>query len=107
MRLRTILAACAAISICLPAAAHAAVKPFPASFEIREIPVDGATIHVRVGGHGPAVLLLHGFGDSGDMWAPLAVILAKDHTVIVPDLRGMGFRRIRTPATPRSLKRAT
>ena len=91
MRLRTILVACAAISICLPAAAMAAVKPFPASFAVREVPVDGATIHVRVGGHGPAVLLLHGFGDSGDMWQPLAVILAKDHTVVVPDLRGMGL----------------
>jgi predicted nucleic acid-binding protein len=32
----------------------------------------GATIHVRVGGRGPAVVMLHGFGDTGDMWAPLA-----------------------------------
>ena len=36
-------------------------------------------------------LLLHGFGDTGDMWQPLAEILVKDHTVIVPDLRGMGL----------------
>jgi pimeloyl-ACP methyl ester carboxylesterase len=36
-------------------------------------------------------VLLHGFGDSGDMWQPLAVTLAADHTVIVPDLRGMGL----------------
>ena len=35
--------------------------------------------------------MLHGFGDTGDMWAPLASVLAKDHTVIVPDLRGMGL----------------
>ncbi len=40
---------------------------------------------------GPAVVLLHGFGDTGDMWAPLAADLAKDHTVVVPDLRGMGL----------------
>ena len=51
----------------------------------------GATIHVRIGGHGPLVLLLHGFGDSGDMWAPLAARLVADHRVIVPDLRGMGL----------------
>jgi pimeloyl-ACP methyl ester carboxylesterase len=38
----------------------------------------------------PAVVLLHGFGDTGDMWAPLAAVLVEDHTVIVPDLRGMG-----------------
>ena len=47
--------------------------------------------YVRVGGKGPAVLLLHGFGDTGDMWAPVAKALVKDHTVIVPDLRGMGL----------------
>jgi pimeloyl-ACP methyl ester carboxylesterase len=35
-------------------------------------------------------VLLHGFGDTGDMWAKLAIPLSKDHTVIVPDLRGMG-----------------
>jgi pimeloyl-ACP methyl ester carboxylesterase len=47
--------------------------PFPAGFETREIETNGATIHVRVGGHhGPAVVLLHGFGNTGDMWAPLA-----------------------------------
>ncbi|MEO6378937.1 MAG: alpha/beta hydrolase [Caulobacteraceae bacterium] len=81
--------ALAALSLALPAAG--AVKPFPASFKTQEIPVDGATIHVRVGGHGPAVLMLHGFGDSGDMWEPLASAMVRDHTVIVPDLRGMGL----------------
>src|SRR5260221_3332121 len=79
----------AALALALPAAA--AVKPFPPGFQVREIATHGATIHVRVGGHGPAVVLLHGFGDTGDMWAPLAAVLVKDHTVIVPDLRGMGM----------------
>jgi pimeloyl-ACP methyl ester carboxylesterase len=58
---------------------------------MQDIQADGATIHVRVGGKGPAVVLLHGFGDTGDMWAPLAADLARDHTVVVPDLRGMGL----------------
>jgi pimeloyl-ACP methyl ester carboxylesterase len=53
--------------------------------------VTGGTQYVRVGGKGAAVLLLHGFGDTGDMWLPLANALVKDHTVIVPDLRGMGL----------------
>jgi pimeloyl-ACP methyl ester carboxylesterase len=75
-------------------AAHADVTPFPASFHTRDIPVDGVTMHVRVGGKGPAVVLLHGFGDTGDMWAPLAADLARDHTVVVPDLRGMGLSSI-------------
>jgi pimeloyl-ACP methyl ester carboxylesterase len=73
----------------LPAMAE--VKPFPPSFRIQDIKTDGATIHVRIGGKGPAVVLLHGFGDTGDMWAPLAADLVRDHTVVVPDLRGMGL----------------
>ena len=40
---------------------------------------------------GPAVVLLHGYGETGDMWAPLAKNLARDHTVVVPDLRGRGL----------------
>jgi pimeloyl-ACP methyl ester carboxylesterase len=64
---------------------------FPANFRTEKIDTNGATIHVRVGGEGPAVVLLHGFGDTGDMWAPLAPMLAQDHTVVVPDLRGMGL----------------
>ena len=84
---RSLLCAVATLALALPALAE--VRPFPSSFKTQEIPTDGATIHVRVGGQGPAVVLLHGFGDTGDMWAPLAGVLAKDHTVVVPDLRGM------------------
>jgi pimeloyl-ACP methyl ester carboxylesterase len=69
----------------------AAITPFPASFHTQMVPTNGTNLYVRVGGKGPAVVLLHGFGDTGDMWAPLAIVLAKDHTVIVPDLRGMGL----------------
>ncbi len=67
------------------------MQPFPADFRAREIATNGATIHVRVGGKGPAVVLLHGYGETGDMWAPLAAELARDHTVVVPDLRGLGL----------------
>lgn len=68
-----------------------ALEPFPASFHTQEIKTNGTTLHVRVGGTGPAVVMLHGFADTGDMWAPAAAILAKTHTVVVPDLRGMGL----------------
>ncbi len=71
--------------------AWAQVVPFPPGFHAQEITTNGATIHVRVGGHGPAVVLLHGYGETGDMWAPLADDLARDHTVVVPDLRGLGL----------------
>ena len=68
-----------------------AVEPFPASFKTHTIKTNGTELYVRVGGQGPAVVLLHGFGDTGDMWAPIAARLVKDHTVVVPDLRGMGL----------------
>jgi len=70
--------------------AHAIV-PFPNGTRTEDIRTDGAVIHVRIVGHGPAVVMLHGFGDTGDMWAPLAAAMAGDHTVVVPDLRGMGL----------------
>ena len=64
---------------------------YPKTFRARRIAANGIKLNVRVGGRGPAVVLLHGYGETGDMWAPLAKDLARDHTVVVPDLRGMGF----------------
>jgi pimeloyl-ACP methyl ester carboxylesterase len=77
-------------ALAVPMAA-AAPPSLPAGFESRTVATpDGANIFVRYGGAGPAVVLLHGFGDTGVMWGPLAAQLARTHTVIVPDLRGMG-----------------
>ena len=87
--LRLVIGALAALALSLPAAAQ--VQPFPVGFRLKEIPTNGATLHVRVGGKGPAVVLLHGYGETGDMWAPLSADLARDHSVVVPDLRGMGY----------------
>lgn len=50
----------------------------------------GARIHARVGGSGPGVVLLHGYPQTGAMWHPIAERLARDHTVVIPDLRGYG-----------------
>jgi pimeloyl-ACP methyl ester carboxylesterase len=44
----------------------------------------------RIGGKGPAILLVHGIGDSSDTWLPVLDELAHDHTVIAPDLLGHG-----------------
>jgi pimeloyl-ACP methyl ester carboxylesterase len=64
---------------------------YPKNFSAKEMAVNGTTIHVRVGGTGSAVILLHGYGETGDMWVPMAVEFARDHTVVVPDLRGLGL----------------
>src|SRR5271170_1844954 len=86
---RAIAFTAVALLISLPASA--AVVPFPPTFHAQQIATNGTTLNVRVGGKGPAVVLLHGFADTGDMWAPLAAVLMRNHTVIVPDLRGMGL----------------
>jgi len=63
----------------------------PSSFQAKTIHSPaGADIFVRWGGNGPVVLLLHGYAENSDSWAPLAADLMKDHTVVVPDLRGIG-----------------
>ncbi len=83
--------AAALVAAWVSAPLAAAITPFPASFHTQMVPTNGTQLYVRVGGKGPAVVLLHGFADTGDMWAPLAAVLVNDHTVIVPDLRGMGL----------------
>lgn len=64
---------------------------YPSTFKTQEIQVQDAKIFVRSAGKGSAVLLLHGYGETGDMWVPLATELARDHTVVIPDLRGLGL----------------
>ena len=52
--------------------------------------IDGVKIHYRVGGQGPALMLLHGFTLSGSEWEPFLNDLMQNFTVIVPDLPGHG-----------------
>jgi pimeloyl-ACP methyl ester carboxylesterase len=75
----------------MPMPATTDVQPFPAGFGVQNVDTNGTTLSVRIGGQGPAVVLLHGYGETSDMWAPLATELAHDHTVVAPDLRGMGL----------------
>jgi pimeloyl-ACP methyl ester carboxylesterase len=85
------VAAAVSVGFFLSASALAAIQPYPANFGTENVITNGTQIYVRVGGAGPAVVLLHGYGETGDMWAPLAAQLARDHLVIVPDLRGLGL----------------
>src|SRR5271169_4473740 len=81
-----------ALSIFVALAMSSSAQPsLPSSFQTRTIhsPAN-AEIFVRFGGTGPVVLLLHGYAENSDSWAPLAADLMKDHTLIVPDLRGIG-----------------
>jgi pimeloyl-ACP methyl ester carboxylesterase/uncharacterized RmlC-like cupin family protein len=84
------------LALALSSRASAESYVFPPGFRMQEIPTNGTTLHVRIGGSGPAVVLLHGYGETGDMWAPLTSDLTRDYTVIVPDLRGMGLSALAT-----------
>ena len=59
-------------------------------FARTRIDVDGATIHLRHGGSGPPLLLLHGYPQTHVMWHRVAPRLAERFSVVVPDLRGYG-----------------
>ncbi|GMU02459.1 alpha/beta hydrolase [Corallococcus caeni] len=74
-----------------PAKAPSAVRPFfPEGFREGDEDVNGTRIHFVIGGKGSPVLLLHGYTQTHLMWWRLAPELAKQHTVIIPDLRGAG-----------------
>ena len=97
MTARTLwVTALAGLAVCISPAGRVQALDYPTGFHTEEIAANGTTIHVRIGGSGPAVVLLHGYGDTGDMWAPLAAQLMRDHTVIAPDLRGMGLSAVAT-----------
>lgn len=93
-----VIAATLALFFLLFSVAQASARnfAFPPGFRTVEIATNGTLLHVRIGGAGPAVLLIHGYGDTGDMWIPLAANLMRDHLVIVPDLRGMGLSAVAT-----------
>jgi pimeloyl-ACP methyl ester carboxylesterase len=52
--------------------------------------VDGIGVHYLTAGHGPTVVLLHGYAETSRMWRPILPLLAKKFTVIAPDLPGIG-----------------
>lgn len=77
-------------AVCSIATARAYPVNFGPGFTTRTVNVDGSIVSATVGGHGPVVVLLHGYAEDSRMWKPLAVKLAPRFTVIAPDLPGFG-----------------
>src|SRR5689334_24570418 len=59
-------------------------------FDRRQIDTREVTIHTRVAGAGPPLLLLHGYPQTHVCWHKVAPELARHFTLVIPDLRGYG-----------------
>jgi pimeloyl-ACP methyl ester carboxylesterase len=59
-------------------------------FEEWEIALHGRRVIYRIAGSGPPIVLIHGMLNSSSHWQSVALELARDHTVIAPDLIGHG-----------------
>jgi pimeloyl-ACP methyl ester carboxylesterase len=70
----------------------------------RDAEVEGVKLHYMTAGHGPAVILLHGYAETSRMWKPIISLLAERFTVIAPDLPGIGDSAI--PADGLDMKTA-
>jgi haloacetate dehalogenase len=66
-------------------------------FEYRRMQVDGVSISYAVSGAGSPLLLLHGYPENHLVWRDVAPALARDHTVVLADLRGYGDSDKPTP----------
>jgi pimeloyl-ACP methyl ester carboxylesterase len=81
-----------AVLAVLIVASRACAQTVPTTNAIasRVAEVTGIRLHYLTDGHGPAVILLHGYTQTSRMWRPIIPLLAKNFTVIAPDLPGIG-----------------
>lgn len=70
----------------------------------RKVQVAAVKLHYLTAGHGPALLLLHGYTQTSRMWRPIIPRLAEKFTVVAPDLPGIGDSDI--PADGLDMKNA-
>ncbi|MBK1660631.1 alpha/beta fold hydrolase BchO [Paracraurococcus ruber] len=66
-------------------------RDWPNRAQSRFVAAGGLRWHVQVAGEGPVLLLLHGTGAATHSWRGLLPLLARDFTVVAPDLPGHGF----------------
>jgi haloacetate dehalogenase len=74
----------------VPGASTGASRMLMGGFDYRRVDVEGVTVNCAVAGSGAPVLLLHGYPENHLMWRDVAPVLARDHTVVLADLRGYG-----------------
>ena len=89
------LLVCVMLSVCLDFPLFAQVQPqiqptLQAQPEGRIAAVNGVQMYYETYGEGRPLVLLHGYKASSQVWKPFIADLAKQHSLIVPDLRGHG-----------------
>ena len=89
------------VSVASPATYAQAIDKTIAS---RTAEIDGVKLHYLTAGHGPSLILLHGYAENSLMWRPIMPALAERFTVIAPDLPGIGNSAI--PADGLDMKTA-
>jgi pimeloyl-ACP methyl ester carboxylesterase len=78
------------LRICLALLLLAAFPAGAQGISEKSASVNGVRINYKIAGQGPAIVLLHGYTQTSHMWLPLIPKLSGSHTVIAPDLRGIG-----------------
>jgi len=90
------------LSASIPAVAYADTSN--ATIASYDAKILGVKMHYTMAGHGPTVILLHGYAETSRMWTPILPLLAQRFTVIAPDLPGIGDSAI--PADGLDMKTA-
>lgn len=73
-----------------PVRSSAIAQDAEPQFQEADANINGHTLHYRIAGKGPVLLLLHGFTLTGRQWVPLAGHFTKAYTTVIPDLPGHG-----------------
>jgi pimeloyl-ACP methyl ester carboxylesterase len=85
-----LLTAALGIGIAIAGITGAAAQAPAVQVREADAQVNGVKLHYRIAGSGSPIVLIHGYAQTGYMWSPVIADLARNHTVIVPDLRGAG-----------------
>jgi len=90
------LAALGLLSSPLPFRPRPTLQTPDNTFASHTTEIDGLKLHYTTGGHGPALILLHGYAETSRMWTPILPLFGEKFTVIAPDLPGIGDSAIPT-----------
>jgi len=92
MRFRFMCSVCVSIVVAVVAVGQSSAQKDEVASRMAQ--AEGVRLHYLTAGHGPTVILIHGYAETSRMWKPIIPLLAKKSTVIAPDLPGIGASEI-------------